>query len=702
MSIMRTPRGLGDTDTDHTASLNRHTSWKSGATNLDCDAHGVMPSDHGASRPGAREPLHRRASLHAFIRGRELVRTAKNTSLRPGVRDFVSCESETDSFSDDDERDSRDRRAARGRFGTAVSGTSTHREPSRARRWGILPIATSLDAFSEDLDDEARREVSPPFVVRFCRGDDGADAENGNERLLAVADEEGVVTIADVNQSLPRSFSEHRDRDGRFVPKQRWMAHENAVFDVQWCRGGSRMYTASGDQTVRQWDVETAAARRRFTFHRGSVKAVSVRPGCGGDVFASCGRDGAFALWDVRERRRSVSGRSVPRTGGNFTAGTPGSVSPDAPVAAVERAHEWRARSGTRATAHAPASRRESSSARFVRHAAYRAPTRAASSLDVSTRATTSTLCGFPSADSRRGVASLAFAHDGQLLLTAGAADGVVKIWDVRRLERGNPVAEMVDGDPGAKAGGFSESNEPNDASNERKNVSGRRRGVTSLALAPGGSTRVAVSYSDAHVSLFDHNAPFAGPTHHLRGERFKTSFYVKTAFSPCGTHLASGSGDANVYVWRVDRPLDDPAVLAGHQGEVSAVDWSPTEFGCLASCADDGVARVWAVDRAAARSKRRRRERERGAGEIDVVPDTNDWRIATVAETVWNHHEETASRMHVHEGTVTTPIASRDRAWRPNQDSPDLLASSAVRTPASARERNIRNYFSPGVSERP
>jgi denticleless len=90
---------------------------------------------------------------------------------------------------------------------------------------------------------------------------------------------------------------------------------------------------------------------------------------------------------------------------------------------------------------------------------------------------------------------------------------------------------------------------------------------VIALAMAPWGSSRVAASYSDSHIAVFDHNAPSAGPVCHLRAPGhmpFKTSFYVKTAFSPCGTHLASGSCDANVYVWDVDRPLDAPAALAG------------------------------------------------------------------------------------------------------------------------------------------
>ena len=88
------------------------------------------------------------------------------------------------------------------------------------------------------------------------------------------------------------------------------------------------MLTASGDQTVRLWDVETMVPHRTFRGRHGSVKAVAVQPESGGDVFASCGRDGAIALWDAREGRRRT------RSEGHGADGEPAS----APAAMLERA----------------------------------------------------------------------------------------------------------------------------------------------------------------------------------------------------------------------------------------------------------------------------------------------------------------------------------------------------------------------------
>ena len=101
---------------------------------LDCHReHVATTSAHASARPGARDPLHRHASLHAFLRGRELVRTASNTTLRPGVRDFVSGAPEPRARVSDEDAFFQ-RRASRRLFpgaGRAAEGT---RDPRRGGR----------------------------------------------------------------------------------------------------------------------------------------------------------------------------------------------------------------------------------------------------------------------------------------------------------------------------------------------------------------------------------------------------------------------------------------------------------------------------------------------------------------------------------------------------------------------------------------
>ena len=137
------------------------------------------------------------------------------------------------------------------------------------------------------------------------------------------------MTIVDASKPLPGMEIEPGYR-----PAEQWFAHDNAIFDVAWCHRDDRLLTASGDQSVKLWDVETNVCHRTFKRHNGSVKAVSVRPdgGCG-DVFASCGRDGTIALWDARESRRR--GRRGVGTG---AASDP--YARETPTAVIARAHE--------------------------------------------------------------------------------------------------------------------------------------------------------------------------------------------------------------------------------------------------------------------------------------------------------------------------------------------------------------------------
>ncbi|KAH9622867.1 hypothetical protein KSS87_007870, partial [Heliosperma pusillum] len=67
-------------------------------------------------------------------------------------------------------------------------------------------------------------------------------------------------------------------------------------------------------------------------------------------------------------------------------------------------------------------------------------------------------------------------------------------------------------------------------------------------------------------------------------------------SISPDATHLLSGSGDGNAYIWQVNNPDRDPMALASHEKEVTAVDWSLHEPGMIATASDDYTVRFWNV----------------------------------------------------------------------------------------------------------
>ena len=71
-----------------------------------------------------------------------------------------------------------------------------------------------------------------------------------------------------------------------------FIAHRNAIFDISWVPGGTKLVTASGDKRLCLWDVIGETLLTTFSGHQGSVKSVCVK------------RDepsewGVSTLWDV-------------------------------------------------------------------------------------------------------------------------------------------------------------------------------------------------------------------------------------------------------------------------------------------------------------------------------------------------------------------------------------------------------------------
>jgi denticleless len=59
-----------------------------------------------------------------------------------------------------------------------------------------------------------------------------------------------------------------------YISTEDWLAHRNAVFDVEWMPGANKLLTASGDQTIALWDVAAEQIVSVFRGHSSSVKTV--------------------------------------------------------------------------------------------------------------------------------------------------------------------------------------------------------------------------------------------------------------------------------------------------------------------------------------------------------------------------------------------------------------------------------------------
>ncbi|KAL0331933.1 UNVERIFIED_CONTAM: Denticleless proteinA [Sesamum calycinum] len=171
-----------------------------------------------------------------------------------------------------------------------------------------------------------------------------------------------------------------------------------------------------------------------------------------------------------------------------------------------------------------------------------------------------------------RSITSVLYLKDEVSIATAGAVDSVIKLWDSRHLK--TPVTHAC----------------PNSESSEEK----RFHGISSLSQDLNG-VFIAASCMDHRIYLYNVLQLEKGPMRTFSGGR-TDSFFVKSSISPDAAHILSGSSDGNAYIWQVNKPLLDPITLKSHDGEVTAVDWCPSDMGKVATCSDDFTVRLWNI----------------------------------------------------------------------------------------------------------
>jgi WD40 repeat protein len=475
-------------------------------------------------------------------------------------------------------------------------------------------------------DVAARRQVGTPLrsegaVSAIAFGPDGT---------LATGSLYGTVQLWDVATRRPRG-----DLMGRTDRKL-----GRAVNAVAFSPDGTRLATASTDDTARLWDTGTyEQAGDPLTGHGGDVTDVSFTPD--GATLATAGSDGTARLWDVAGARQAGavlrSDSRAPLLGID--------VSPD----------------GTRiATAGGDGS------TRFwdpVSHQQVGAPLR---DTDFPVRAVGFSpdgslvaaggddgvvRLGDPAAHQQiggrmdmDGAATLALRHDGRILATGGRSDAAVRLWDVRTQRLiGRPLGpadtgvSMIRFGPGGrtllvatsddvrildaasgrrigspvfaeKPGGPAELSpdgrllavphggavlfldvEARREKGPRIHVPGHTEGVSALAFSPDGST-LAIAGAERRVRLFDvaTGRQTGAPLPIRTG-----GFVDDLAFSHDGRTLAVTAADQAVRLWDVPgrRPLG--AALTGHTGAINAIAFSPDDTALASGSADDTV-RLW------------------------------------------------------------------------------------------------------------
>ncbi|XP_064603294.1 denticleless protein homolog [Liolophura sinensis] len=291
-----------------------------------------------------------------------------------------------------------------------------------------------------------------------------------------------------------------------------WLSHTNAVFDLTWLKTEQKLITASGDQSAVLWDAVSGDKLEVFKGHTSSVKSVCI--GHDNDaVFATGSRDGHIMVWD---RRCNKKDQRMP------------------PVNIIRNAH----------CLPPPSASKSKKKMRMG-----------------------------PILDSQQSVTNVLF-QDQYHLVSAGAVDGVVKVWDMRKNY------STVQTDPVPKY------------SLLYSGFSSRKHGFSSLLFDSTG-TRLFASCTDDVIYQYDFINYSPIPVHCYKGHQNST-FYIKTSVSPDDQYIASGSSDQQAYIWKIGHPQESPVMLKGHSAEVTSVAWSPEDFTKIATLSDDNTMRVW------------------------------------------------------------------------------------------------------------
>ncbi|KAJ0252952.1 Transducin/WD40 repeat-like superfamily protein [Hirschfeldia incana] len=469
------------------------------------------------------------------------------------------------------------------------------------------PICREIAGVAVEHDGDR----TPPLAVSFCKG-------SRKSQLFAVADEEGHVSLFNSNHKFASSATHQENTENARV--RDWVAHYNAVFDISWIKGDSCLLTASGDQTIKVWDVEENKCTGVLIGHTGTIKSMCSHP-TDSDLLVSGSRDGCFALWDLRCKSSSHKEEFCV----NYTG-------------MVKGAHL------------SPLSKRTRRS-------------KAASS----------------------SITSVLYLKDEITIATAGAPDSALKFWDTRKLKVP-----------------FAQASPQSDSTNSKEK---REHGIVSLSQDSSG-TLLTASCKDNIIYLYNILQLDKGPVQSFSGGRID-SFFVRTMISPDGEYILSGSSDGSAYIWQVNKPQLDPTILKGHDSEVTAVDWSPSEIGKVATASDDFTVRLWNIENNpcttanASRVKRRvtaflsNTEAAKERLEMNREPecpqkhssDDGDNQSVPIIRTPESQKTKTSSSMSL---SASEEDITCERTPETAVDSP----SSVLNLPSSVKRRTIRDYF--------
>ncbi|CEH16177.1 denticleless protein homolog [Ceraceosorus bombacis] len=350
-----------------------------------------------------------------------------------------------------------------------------------------------------------------------------------------------------------------------------WNAHRGSTFDLAWRDDDRRILSGGSDYFVKIWDAETGLCTGTFAGHSGSPRSVAWDPtSASGSLFSSAGRDGSVLVYDDRVHES-------------------GSADATQPVLRIDCAHP------------SAVSMRGKRAARGTSTAA-------------------------------KGVMSLVYlpTRGQHAIASAGCADGVVKMWDLRHVGEECAAVDFDASSRGALADVTNLAKSSGARGKKRSRAAERKDGETrpcassvdvsarqhGCVKSSHGISSLVASDTDLFAASTDgniHALSIAGLANSAISTMGITSFahpshkgntlYARLALAPDQQTLALGCRNGDATLWDIKAAMAEPnarpAVLRSplSNAEINAVAFtSDSEHGTtLATLADDFIVRLWA-----------------------------------------------------------------------------------------------------------